>query len=433
MAFKFDKAEEGYSSKLDIFKVPPVDTSIYKQEWMNFRPVNPITKGSPIQFTISSASSDYRNLKKMMLHVKCKILKADGKAVDDKDKVAFVNLTLHSLFKQVDVALQQTVVNPSVGQNHSYKSMMDILLNYEEDPKETFIQAQGFYKDTAGSMDDVDPEEGSNLGVSERWLLTKTGQVLDLEGPLYSDICQQNRLLINGVQMDVKLYPNSDNFVLMGAAASKFSYEIEECVLKVCHVKVNPALVLAHAESLKKSPALYPYTRSDFRTFNIQPGSYTWSMDDLFQGQIPSRVVVALVSGKAYSGAYDKNPYNFSHHNCNFMALYADGQSVPGEPFQCNYKKGHYVSSYLSLFTAGGKQLPNQGNFISRDEYANGNCMYVFNLEGKTNKEHMQLLKRGHTRLSIRFDKTPTETLTVLVYSHFPAVLQIDEARNIIL
>ena len=71
MAYKFDGSEEGFGAGLDLFKPPPVDTSIYKREWMSYRPVSQITKGSPIQFTITGTSSDYKDLKKMRLYVKC--------------------------------------------------------------------------------------------------------------------------------------------------------------------------------------------------------------------------------------------------------------------------------------------------------------------------------------------------------------------------
>ena len=83
--------------------------------------------------------------------------------------------------------------------------------------------------------------------------------------------------------------------------------------------KVTMKQIEGLPEILTKSPALYPYIKSDVRTFNIQPGSYAWDMDDIFQGQMPKRVIVGLVSGESYSESVKKNPYNFQHFNCNFM------------------------------------------------------------------------------------------------------------------
>lgn len=150
-------------------------------------------------------------------------------------------------------------------------------------------------------------------------------------------------------------------------------------------------------------------------------------MDNIFQGQVPSRVLVALVKGSGYSGAYHMNPYNFHHYNVNSIGLYVDSQSVPGEPIQCNYEKDLYTAAFLSLFEGA------EGNFISRTDYPEGYCMYMFNISEKYGKEYMEFIQRGHTRLNLRFDKTPTETLTVIVYSQFPSVLKIDETRNVML
>lgn len=432
MAFKFDNSEEGFDPSLNLFKPPPMNTAIYKKEWVSFRPVSQITKGSPIQFSFAGSSSDYKDLKKMVLYLKVRILKPTGAPITKEDNVGFSNLTLQSLFKQVDLSLQQNNLTSAVGLNYSYKAMLDTLLKYDEEPKETQLQSQLYYKDSPGFMDESSCIDGGNLGLLQRSNLTEDGQYMELEGPIYTDITQQDRLLINGVQFDLKLIPNSDAFALMSPTSEQYSFEIGEAILKVCQAKLNPGVLISHAEQLKKSPALYPYMKSDVRSFNIQPGTFAWGMDDIFQGQIPSRVVVALLSSQAYTGNYNKNPFNFQHYSCNYMGFFTDGQSVPGEPITCDYKSGNYVNAYLSTFTGVGKYGLNEGNYISREDYPNGYCIYVFDVSGRHGREYLDLIKRGHTRLSIRFDQPPQETVTVLVYSSFPAIFQIDESRSVI-
>ena len=133
MAFKFDGSQEGFEASLDLFKPPPVNTAVYRRDWVSYRPVSQITKGSPIQFTIPGTSSDYSDLKKTLLYVKVRIRKQNGQAITDEDKVAFSNLTLQSLFRQVDLSLQQQVMTSGVGLNYSYKAMLDTLLQFEEE------------------------------------------------------------------------------------------------------------------------------------------------------------------------------------------------------------------------------------------------------------------------------------------------------------
>lgn len=283
MSFKFDDSEEGFEASLDLFKSPPVNTAIYKREWISYRPISQITKGSPIQFSIPGTSSNYKDLKKMVLYVKVRIIKASGQAVKAEDIVAFSNLTLQSMFRQVDVSLQQQVLTSGVGLNYAYKAMLDVLLKYDEEPKETQIQSQLYFKDTPGYMDSTDGT--GNVGMMQRKLMTEGGKYIELEGPIYADICQQDRLLVNGVQTDVKLFPSADNFVLMAPKDSEqYSYQISEAVLKVCQANLNPGVLISHAEQLKKTPALYPYMKSDVRTFNIQSGTFSFDIDDMLNG-----------------------------------------------------------------------------------------------------------------------------------------------------
>ena len=431
--FLYDRAEEGFEPSLNLFQSPPVNTAVYQREYVSYRPITQISRGSPIVFSIPGSSSQYKDLRKTILHIKARIRKADGTPVTASDEVGFCNLTLQSLFRQVDVNFQHKTLSSSTGQNYGYKSYFDTLLKFEIDPKLSQLQAGLYYKDTGGFMDESSPS-GGNAGLMERSSFTNDGEYVSLEGPLHLDICQQDRLIINGVQIDFKLLPTTDSFVLMCPSGSEqYYFEIGEAVLKVCQVKLNPGVLVSHGERIKQTPAIYPHMRSDLRAFNIQSGSLTWSADDLFQNQAPSRVVVGMVTSKAYAGSYQSNPYNFQHFNCSFMSLSVDGKSLPSEPFQCDFDKDQFVSAYLSLFTGVGKFDQNEGNFITRSDFSSGYSVFLFDVSGRRGKECLDLVKTGSTRLSIRFDKALQETVTCLVYSSFPNMIQIDEARNIVL
>lgn len=435
MAYKLEGAPEGFNSSLNLFQPLPVDTAIYQRDWVCYRPVSQITKGSPIQFTIQGTSSDYKDLRKMLLYTKVRILKPDGQPITPKDPVAFSNLPLQTIFKQIDLTLQQQNVSSGVGQHYAYKAMIDTLIKYDLEPKITQKQAGLYFKDTAGYMDSSQPLDAENSGLTERWRFTQDGEYVELLGPLFCDLAQQKRLLLNGVEVGLKLIPNSDSFVLMTNAegeAGQYSYEIGEVILKLCHVRMNPGLLVSHAEKLKKTPALYPYMKSDLRSFSIATGSYTWTMDDIFQSMVPSRLIVALVSSQAYSGEFNKNPFNFQHFNANHIGFYVDGQPVPNQPFICNYKRKQYVDAYLSLFAAIGKMNEHEGNNISRDDFSGGYAIYVFDVSGRRGKDYLDLVKKGQTRLCIRFDEAPKEAVTALVYGSFPSTFQIDESRSVI-
>ena len=267
----------------------------------------------------------------------------------------------------------------------------------------------------------------------QRWEYTKKGDSVDLIGGLFLDMCQQKRLLLNGVRVDLKIFPNTDEFVLISNEpdGGSYSFQIQECVLKVCQVTLNPALLVAHSEAIKTQPAIYNFMQSDVRAFSITPGTHTYSTDDVFNGIVPSQVVVGLVDSEGYAGAINKNPYAFENFDVTQIGFFVDGQSCPEEMLSLDFKKGLYAPAYLNLFTGIDKYTPTFGNDIKREDFANGYTLFVFRIDGAIKKEYMKLMRKGHTRLYIKFGTPLEKTVTAIVYGQYPRVIEIDQARNI--
>ncbi len=424
--------QEGHSEELAIFQTPIVDTGIERIEWVGFRPVSQLTIGSPVEFNIPGHSTSYIDLKKTRIHIKLRLVKGDGKPVSAENSVGLVNLSLQSMWSQVDVSLQNQVVSPSIANNYGYKSMIDVLLHNEEDPKLTQLQTQLFFQDTHNAMDDPNPGEGQNNGLLKRYELTKDGKSVDLEGPLYTDICSQGRLILNGVPINIKLWQQKSAFTLMSSEDNAdYNIEITDAVLKVCMVKVSPGVMIGHGEALQKSPASYPFVRTDIRSFAIPAGQYTAAIENIFQGAIPSSVIVAMVASEAYSGSLKRNPFNFAHYETNFLGFYVNGQSRPTHPLQPNFADNNFIEAYTTLFTGTGKYGQNSGNYIQREEYDGGYSLFVFDIDARGGDLSHAYLQRGSTRLELRFNSALPEAITVIVYGTFPATLQIDQARNV--
>ena len=432
MAYKFENSLEGHQSNLALFHPLPVDTGVESIQWIEYRPVSQLSYGSFIEFNVPPCSMEYLDLSKTRLHIKARILKTDGSQVTDQDLVAFINLPLATLWRQVDVSLNQVNISPTTSTFYAQKSMLQVLCKNSEDSMESQLQAQGFYKDLGGLMDITDPVLGGNFGLTQRFKLTKDGNAMDVEGPIYADICQQNRLILNGVQLNVKLFPSSNEFVLM-SESNGYKVDITDAVLKVCQVRVNSSIIIGHDNALSHSNAIYPYTRSNIKTYSVAAGLQGFSADDLWQGEIPTRVIIALTSSAAFNGTINRNPFNFQHMNANFVALYVDGESKPMQPLTPNYKTNNYTSEYLTLFSGTGKLNSNSGNYISRENFAQGYAIYIIDLDSNHSKDYVSLSKRGHSRLVIRFQESLAEPICVIAYGQFQSNFQIDKARNIII
>ncbi len=415
--------EEMHDQELSVFEPASTDTSLQSREWMEFRPVNQLTEGAALEFNIAAQPSTYIDLKRSLLNVKLRITKADNSPIEDSLIVTLVNLPLHTIFRQIDVAFQQTPFGHT-GKNYAYKAYIDTILKTNESIQKTSLTGQLFFKDTV-NLDDTDGRAGLNKGQHYRNKYTYGGKTVDLEGPLRLDVFQQPRLLINGVSVNLKLWPGNNAFVLMSNQDSPDEkVQIVDASFKLCVQKLNPAVITAHEDLIKNTQAVYPYLRSEVKMSSIAAGQYSFSADDTFQGLVPNRLIVGLVSSAGYMGDYKKSPFNFKTYDCNSVALYVDGQSLPAKPLQPNYEQETYVDCYDTL-TA----FRNDVN-VTRDEYVKGYCLYVLNLNPYYS---FNTKRKGHCRLELKFAKALPESVTVVMYATFPEALYIDQARSVYL
>ena len=439
MAFVHQDSCECVKSELDLFNVPPTQTSIEQGQWVEFRPISQFSDGGPIEFHIAGSGSDYLDLCQSQLYVKAKVTKQDGSNLSDTDKVGPVNLFLQSLFSQVDVKLNGRVITASTP-TYPYRSMMETLLHYGPEAKQTQLTTGLFYKDTAGYMDQCNPLEGENpvnTGLQKRHAFIKGSKSVEMIGPLHTDLFFQPKHLLNGVDMHIKLIRSKADFCLMSAeTGASFKVHIQECSLYVRKVKVAPSVTMGHAKALEKGTAKYPVRRVMCKVISVARGEMTLQQDNLFLGQIPQRIIMGCVHNKAFSGSYTHNPFNFQNFGVNYISLVVDGVQVPSKPITTSYGDTpglNSIRAYQTLFSGTDKMYKDNGNYISREDYDRGYALYAFDLSPDLSSgQHFNLKRKGNLRLEVHFDKLLAEGLNIIVYAEFDNVLEIDRARNVL-
>lgn len=271
-------------SELDLFAVPPTQGSVESGVIQAYRPVSALTASSPIEFIIPPSNEEYFDLSHTTLHLMVKINR-----VNATQNIAPVNNFLHSMFSQVDVFLNQRNVTPP-STRYSYRSYIEKLLNYGHEAKNTHLQTDMWFKDTAHQMDRITPTaEGlSNLGYENRKILAGEGQTIELYGHLHCDLFNQNKYLLNGVEVSIRLIKEKPEFCLISDVEGA-TFEITDANLYVRKVRINPSILLAHARTLAICPARYPITRVETKTITINAGVQSKTVDNLFIGQLPKR------------------------------------------------------------------------------------------------------------------------------------------------
>ena len=112
-------------------------------------------------------------------------------------------------------------------------------------------------------------------------------------GPIFADTFNMSRYLLNEVDVRLKLFISKHDFRLMSSVARK-KYIITEVMLKAAMVGIHPDILKSHARALKDTPAIYPFNRTDVKTFAVPKGQYSVNLDDIFQEKIPNALAMTI-------------------------------------------------------------------------------------------------------------------------------------------
>ena len=181
---------EGVKSELDLFAVPPTQTSIEEGGWIEHQPLTSLDSGGPIEFILPGTGDAYLDLANTYLLVRATIVNGNGTDIVADTPVAPVNNWLHSLFSQVDVYLNDTLVTPS-SNTYPFRSYVETLLSYGAEAKKTQLTSQLWYKDTAGHME-ATQENAGNVGLVDRCRHIAESRVVDMMGRLHVDLFLQD-------------------------------------------------------------------------------------------------------------------------------------------------------------------------------------------------------------------------------------------------
>ena len=167
------------SSSLDLFLLLPTQSSLQKGKSIDYHPVTSLSDGGPIEFKVYGSGKEFLDLARSYLYLKVKVLK----------EVGFANYPIASLFNQVDVILGGKLIS-SATNTYAHRSILEVLLNYDQEAAGSQLGCGFFCKDTAGKMEEMDitADPSLNKGLETRRQWTKTSNIVELQGRIHSDL-----------------------------------------------------------------------------------------------------------------------------------------------------------------------------------------------------------------------------------------------------
>lgn len=433
MAFlSSDNQDIAQPMELSLFASPTNQVAVEKVYFTEARPISSIgVSDTPIEIVVSGSGAEYIDFKRSKLYVKARILKADGSTMAANEKTGIVNLPLQSMFSQMDVYLNNKLVSFNTN-NYPWKAYLKTILFSGKDELYSQKQSELFYKDE-GNINDANAYNGGNAGLVMRYAYTQQSKAFELEGNLMEDIFDTDTYLINGVDVYIKLFRSSAPFVIISANSTPaYKIELLDVVYKVAKVRVDPGVLLNHSKQIEATPVKYTLTRNELKMNTIPKGSTEFYWDNIFPQAIPDRIVVGLVDQKAVNGDYTTNPFNFEHMGLTDVGIYINGESVPGRPLKTDFSAGLYSDAFVRLFEVSGKWNNDAGLIISRDDFGKGYSLFVFTVDPcGFGDEYLNLIRRGNTRLELKFKQATSKAVNAIVFATFSSLLEIDKSRDI--
>ena len=241
------------SSSLDLFLLPPTQSRFQKDKSIDYHLITSLSDGGPTEFKVSESGKEFLDHARSYLYLKVKVSQTDGSNLDGASKVGFANYAIASLFNQVDVILGGKLIS-SATNTYAHRSILEVLLNYDKEAAGSQLGCGLFCKDTAGQMEEMDISEDPvlkmGLGTRSEW--TKTSKTVELQGRIHSDLFNQEKLILNGVDLTLKLHRHKPEFCLLSAdIAPVYKIIIVDTIIYVKKIKLTTFSFQCHQHSFQ--------------------------------------------------------------------------------------------------------------------------------------------------------------------------------------
>lgn len=394
-------------SELDLFNIPPTQVAIDTVYETDYRPSSEQDFAKTYEFNVP-ASEDFTDLSATMIHMNVHIVNDKNSIVKSSDLVKLVRNFGNALFEQIDLYLGSTNTSLANNMYHYQAFIEELLYRYPTNIDTSFIK-----NETVVSID----------------------KTYELYYRLHLPMCMQDRLLLNGVPLIFKFTRSSSAFPLIKMKATdteNYSVNIKNFSLHMKRVKLYPDAQASILNTLNTHPAKYFITRADTKSFTIPIGVSTISIENLFVGQLPKRVIVGFVKEEALNGNLANDPFRFEHFNIKYISLNIDGVIIPSIPYRPDFTKGNCIREYVNLFRALNQDEGIPQIDLTYEQYKNDTVLFAFDIGGSLGAETgvLSLIKRGKIRLEIRFNVNLTEAIKAITFGQYDNLLTIDKDRQ---
>lgn len=444
---RYARSRKVTNPRLNMFQLPNTDMSIKATREL---PINPSSAAvEPFHFEFESQG--FLDLDHSYIELDLRMMKSDGNALAIGDVLVLANNLAHTLFKQIDVRLNGTLITPQTSLYHQ-QAFIETLLNNDKEDVDTLLTPQLYYdaldvpddgepgEFTANSLDDATPHahylalSDSHKAVVPARKIFVGGNRVILRFTPSLEVFRLGRLLRPNVQIQMDMYLNPPAMWTIrhnGAAELRMTQEDIKARFMVKQVSLEDSVeTTLRKKYLTGVKSVYPTVRGEVRTFVHQDNSRNFECQNPFGKVIPNRLVIAMIKQTASNGDIAENPFNYGLFNMTSIKTLVGGEEYPYQMLEVNHNNGlKDRMMYHRFLDASGCLIRGKGNLIQQKDYGHGKKgnLIVFDLTANQHPDSPVLNPelKGDLHILINFGANPPENLTVLVYGEFENVMEI--------
>ena len=430
---------EEITNEVDLFGSIMQQNVLENEFNREYAPLASMQPGAAIEFRVTGSNDLYLDLNNSRLHVLAKITKADRTNID-ANTTAPINLTLHSMFREIGVELNSRNVGDT-SQLYPYRSFVESLLNFSKETQETRLLCEGWTKDTTGQVN-VTAVGGNNAGLNARAVNFARSAVVELIGRHNANVFHQDRLIPPNIDLNLKLMPSPNNFVCKSAAPSgneaqeNFKLVIISSNLIINTKQLTSKALKTHMELFQLQNMRHHLSRVQMKHITIPANQTSINFDNVYTGALPDLVIVGLVRDADLAGGYQRNSFNFRNFGVNRIEMKHNCTSVPRGGYTPNFANGQYLKAYSTLLQELECDTGDKSISLTPSEWANGYTLYAFKITdipiGSGTYGPRSKSTTGSARLEVSFAAPVSENIKVVVYYQSPGKLEFDQSKAVL-
>jgi hypothetical protein len=308
-------------------ELPLVQTSVQSTELVTVDADFMGTTG--FRFDIPPNENSLLDLNSSLITLSLRIVNADKTPLASTGvNVAFIPLCLHTIFKSVTLSINNCRVS-EFDANWGLATYLNTMMYVNDSAKEWLLPTAGYWRTPGGEFNACTVGH-FNPAFDESFGRTSSSRVWHVCGKLHlGGFETQPKCLPPGLPLSLVYVQHDARFALMSSdKGASYVYEIMGAKLTLNYLRPTNDVLSERKKLAMSRPLLYPFIASNSILVSVPPGVGRFSRV-IYNGAIPSRIVLGVTEGVAQAGSYMDNPVNFGLHNIDRITYDVGNQRLP--------------------------------------------------------------------------------------------------------